>query len=161
MAFKPTVANRNLSSWFGSTCGLFVSPHQWPQLFSSGGNGALNKVSYEEGSSPSPLPPPPPMSSPNIFIHTFGIPFYWQMVTLSHTTAVNLPSFKYELVTKPWSFLACFHSYKLRLLALLGPLSERNGSFPDPFIHFNQWNPCPLIYLKAEKGTPFERSLPV
>ena len=38
------------------------------------------------------------------------------MVTLSHTTAVNLLSFKYELVTKPWSSLVYFHSYKMRLL---------------------------------------------
>ena len=147
MAFKPTVANRNLSSWFGSTGVLFVSPHQGPQVFHPGGTGHSTKFRTRKV----PAPPPPPMFSPNIFIHTFRIPFYWQMVTLSHTTAVNLLSFKYELVTKPWSFLVYFHSYKMRLLALLGPLTERNGRFLDLFIHFSQWNPCPLIYLKPEK----------
>ena len=168
MEFKPTVANRNLWSWFGSTGVWFVSPHQGPQVFhpggtghstkfrtrtvrggGGGGGGRGNKKIFVRGRFVPP--PPPPMSSPNIFIHTFRIPFYWQMVTLSHTTAVNLLSFKYELVTKPWSFLVYFHSYKMRLLALLGPLTERNGRFLDLFIHFSQWNPCPLIYLKPEK----------
>ena len=158
MEFKPTVANRNLWSWFGSTGVWFVSPHQGPQVFHPGGTGHSTKFRTRKVP---PHPPPPQMSSPNIFIHTFRIPFYWQMVTLSHTTAVNLLSFKYELVTKPWSFLVYFHSYKMRLLALLGPLTEQNGRFPDLFIHFNQWNPCPLIYLKPEKCTRFERSLPV
>ena len=145
MAFKPTVANRNLSSWFGSTGVLFVSSHQRPQVFHLRGTGHSTKFRTRKvpPHPPSPPPPPPPpMSSPNIFIHTFRIPFYWQMVTLSHTTAVNLLSFKYELITKPWSSLVYFHSYKMRLLALLGPLTERNGRFPDLFIHFNQWNPC-------------------
>ena len=144
MAFKPTVANRNIySSWFGSTGVLFVSPRQWPQVFHPGGTGHSTKFRTRK------VPPHPPPPLP--LIHTFGIPFYWQMVTLSHTTAVNLPSFKYELVTKPWSFLVYFHSYKMRLLALLGPLTARNNRFPDPFIGFNQWNPCPLIYLKPSR----------
>lgn len=55
MAFKPTVANRNLSSWFGSTGVLFVSPHQGPQVFHPGGTGHSTKFRTRK------VPPPPPL----------------------------------------------------------------------------------------------------
>ena len=32
-------------------------------------------------------------------------------------------------------------------------------AFPYSFIYFNAWNPHRFIYLKPEKGTPFEASL--
>ena len=43
----------------------------------------------------------------------------------------------------------------------LGHFTDRNERFRYRFIHFNQWNPYPFIYLSPEKGTPFGRSLPV
>ena len=48
----------------------------------------------------------------------------------------------------------------MRLLSLLGPFTDCIKSFPHTFIYFNQWNPCPFIHMKPEKGNPFERSLP-
>ena len=47
------------------------------------------------------------------------------------------------------------------MLALLGPFTDPNDRFPNPFIYFNWWNPYPFIYLKPEKDTPFGRSLQV
>ena len=147
MAFKPTVANRTYRR--GSVVQVFVcKPTQATSGFSSGGTGHLTK--FRTGKVPAP-----PMSSPYIFIHTFRIPFYWQMVTLSHTTAVNVPSFKYELVTKPWSFLVYFHSYKMRLLALLGPLTERNWQISRPFHTLQPVKPMPFNIPEAWKMYPF------
>ena len=82
-------------------------------------------------------------------------------------------------------FSRLFHSHKIHLLALLILFTYQNVNlpralfpgfgkgkapwgrgcqnvrFPQPFIYFNKCNPHPFIYLKAEKGTPFGRSLPV
>ena len=70
MAFKPTVANRNLSSWFGSTGVLFVSPHQGPQVFHPGGTGHSTKFRTRK------VPPPPPRCSAQTFSFTpFVYPF--------------------------------------------------------------------------------------
>ena len=43
-----------------------------------------------------------------------------------------------------------FDSHKMRLLVRFCPITDRNDSFPYPF-----------IYLKPEKGTPLGRSLPI
>ena len=37
--------------------------------------------------------------------------------------------------------------------------TNRNDSFPHPFIYFNKWNPNSLIHLKPENGIPFGWSL--
>ena len=46
-------------------------------------------------------------------------------------------------------FSGLSQSYKIHLSALLGLATDRNDRFPYPFTR------------KPEKGTPFERSLPV
>ena len=65
-------------------------------------------------------------------------------------------------ITKPECFLDFFTAIKyICMLALLILFTYQNVRFPQPFIYFNKCNPHPFIYLKAEKGTPFGRSLPV
>ena len=58
-------------------------------------------------------------------------------------------------------FSRLFHSHTIHLLALLILFTYQNFGFPQPFIYFNKCNPYPFIRLKPEKGTPFERSLPI
>ena len=37
-----------------------------------------------------------------------------------------------------------FHSHKMRHLVLLGHFTNRNDKFPNPYIYFNYWIPCPF-----------------
>ena len=57
------------------------------------------------------------------------------------------------------TFYRLCHSHKMHLLALLGLFTDRNDTFPHPFI--NQENPFSFIYLKPEKDTPSGLSLTV
>ena len=57
--------------------------------------------------------------------------------------------------TRMFSWL--FNSHKMHLLALLSLFTDWNiwQTSLSSLIHFDQWNPCPFIYLSPEKGTPF------
>ena len=58
-------------------------------------------------------------------------------------------------------YCCLFYIHEMRRLAPLGPFTDQNDRFSYPVIYFNQWSPCPFIYLKVVKGTPFGQSLPI
>ena len=44
---------------------------------------------------------------------------------------------------------------KMHLSAILGPFTDWNDTFPNPFMYHNKWNPFPFIYLRPAKLYPF------
>ena len=141
-------------------------------------DGVLNKVLYGGGGIRPEVQPLIP------FIYQL-----WQKRWPFHTPSIhkwypfNIPSielcipfncckyafFKIRINKKPRTFPRLFHNHKMHLLALLVLLKTKMTDFPTPSYTSAgkipslscQWNSCPFIDLKLEKGTPFGRSLPV
>lgn len=61
------------------------------------------------------------------------IPFNWCKCTVY----LNKPQ-NQTAVSRP------FHSHKMRHLVLLGHFTNQNDKFPNPYIYFNYWIPCPF-----------------
>ena len=57
-------------------------------------------------------------------------------------------------------FCRLFQSLIMYLLAFLSLFTGRNDRFLSPVIYFNQKSPYLFIYLKPEKGIPFEQNVP-
>ena len=95
--------------------------------------------------------------------------FFCQMVsTPEHTSLERWISFNCCIkCTVLWIWLnhwtrkltCLLHSYKLRLIALLGPFTDCKDRFFSRFKYLNQWNPNPFIYLNEKAVPALGRSL--
>ena len=83
---------------------------------------------------------------------TNGTPFTYLVQNFaSLLTVVNALLFKQESITKIECFLDFIKPQNLSV-SPLGPFTDPNDRY------FNKYNPYPFIYLKPEKGSPFQGS---